>query len=218
LEKKERAVGSFIRYFTRTQAPDEKVQLVDKFLEYLFKSMDSDPVWQMASEEVVDHSRLVLERAVMSQVYMIALFPNGDVDVLRDKVLSQHVARLSRVVTLSHKDLRIPKMYHSEAPWPSAQEEILTINAYKTPKEKVQCVLRTCTIIMSLLSLAQDKSVPAADDLMPVLVYVLIQANPPFLLSTIQYVSSFYENHFEGEEAYWWTQFSSVVEFIKTME
>ena len=218
LEKKEKALSSFIRFFQRAVVPDEKVQLVEKFLEYLYKCLESDPVWQMASEDVVDHSRLVIERAVMSQIYMIALFPNGDVDVLRDKVLSQHINRLSRVATLSHKDLKIPKIYHSEAPWPSAQEEILTINAYKTPKEKVQCVVRTCNIIMSLLSLATDRSVPAADDFMPVLVYVLIQANPPSLLSTVQYVSSFYDSHFEGEEAYWWTQFSSVIEFIKTME
>ena len=218
LEKKEKALTSFMRFFQKASLSDEKVQLVDKFLEYLYKCMDSDAVWQMASEEVVDHSRLVVERAVMSQVYMIAFFPNGDVDVLRDKVLSQHINRLSRVVTLTHKDLKIPKIYHSEAPWPAAQEEILTINAFKTPKEKVQCVVRTCTIIMSLLSLAQDKSVPAADDLMPVLVYVMIQANPSSLLSTVQYVSSFYESHFEGEEAYWWTQFSAVIEFIKTME
>ena len=40
------------------------------------------------------------------------------------------------------------------------------------PEEKVQCITRVSTIIMNLLSLSQDKSVPAADDLMPVLVFV----------------------------------------------
>lgn len=71
---------------------------------------------------------------------------------------------------------------------------------------------------MNLLSIASDKSVPAADDLMPVLVYVLIKANPPHLLSTVQYVNTFYEKQLEGEEAYWWTQFASAVEFIKNMD
>jgi hypothetical protein len=37
---------------------------------------------------------------------------------------------------------------------------------------------------MNLLSLAVEKSVPAADDFLPVLVYVIIQANPPDMLST----------------------------------
>ena len=40
------------------------------------------------------------------------------------------------------------------------------------PEEKVQCITRVSTIIMNLLSLSQDKSVPADDDLMPVLVFV----------------------------------------------
>jgi len=218
LEKKEKAVAHFIRYFQIPGTADEKVQLVEKFLEYLFQSMDSDPVWQMASQDMVDHAKEVIERVIMSQVYMFALYPNGDGDVLRDQILQQHIARLSRTVTLAHPDLKIPKVYHSEAPWPAAQEEIWTINAFKTPKEKVLCVVRTCSIIMSLLSLANDRSVPAADDLVPVLVFVVIKANPPSLLSTVEYVNSFYEGHFEGEEAYWWTQFSSVVQLIKTMD
>ena len=218
LEKKERAVAHFIRCFQKLSLPDEKVQVVEKFLLFLYQTMDKDTVWQMASEDLVDYAREVIERCVMSQIYMFALYPNGDGDVLRDQILHQHIGKLSRRLTVDHKDLRIPAIYHSEAPWLSAQDEIATINAFKTPREKVQCVVRTCTIIMSLLSLASDRSVPAADDLMPVLVFVIVQANPPSLLSTVQYVTSFYESNFEGEEAYWWTQFSSVIEFIKTMD
>lgn len=45
-----------------------------------------------------------------------------------------------------------------------------------------------------------------------------MQANPPSLLSTVQYVSSFFGNRLEGEEQYWWTQFASAIEFIKTMD
>lgn len=45
----------------------------------------------------------------------------------------------------------------------------------------------------------------------------LFQANPLALLSNIQYVGAFYGNQMEGIEAYWWTQFSGAVEFIKTL-
>lgn len=71
---------------------------------------------------------------------------------------------------------------------------------------------------MNLLSMVSERSVPAADDFMPVLVYVLIKANPSSLLSTVQYISSFYEKRLVGEESYWWTQFASAIEFIKTMD
>lgn len=44
------------------------------------------------------------------------------------------------------------------------------------------------------------------------------QANPPYLLSTIQYVNAFIGEEIEGEDQYWWTQFCSAVTFIKTMD
>ena len=66
--------------------------------------------------------------------------------------------------------------------------------------------------------MANERSVPAADDFLPVLIYVIIKANPPCMLSTNQYVNSFYTSRFSGEEQYWWIQFSSALEFIKTME
>lgn len=218
LEKKEKALASFVQYFKKMGPPDEKAKLVNKFLGFMYKSLENDPVWGTASPDQISMGRAVIERSVMSQVYVLALFPNGDGDMLRDQILSRHMHDLSQRVTVNHRDLRIPRMYHSESPWPAAQREILTMNAFKTAREKVECVVRTCSIIMNLLSLACERSVPAADDLMPVLVFVLINANPPSLLSTIQYVESFYDKYLEGEDAYWWTQFCSVVEFIKTMD
>ncbi|CAN7990832.1 unnamed protein product, partial [Ixodes pacificus] len=136
--------------------------------------------------------------------------------VFTSRVLHQHIQKLSRVVTVDHRDLRIPRAYHAECPWPSAQAHLGALAAHKSPRDKVACVAACCSALMSLLSLAGG--VPAADDLIPVLVYVLIQANPPHLLSTVQFVNTFHQERFEGEAAYWWTQFCSAVEFIKTMD
>lgn len=69
------------------------------------------------------------------------------------------------------------QVYLKEAPWPSAQAEIRTISAYKTPRDKVQCILRMCSTIMNLLSLANEDAVPGADDFVPVLVFVLIKVS-----------------------------------------
>lgn len=75
-------------------------------------------------------------------------------------------------------DLRIPKIYRYECPWPSAQAELVSISAYKTPRDKVACVIRCATTIMNLLSLAAaaaERGIPAADDFMPVFVFVIIK-------------------------------------------
>lgn len=47
--------------------------------------------------------------------------------------------------------------------------------------------------------------------------FQLNQANPPYLQSTINYVECFLGKQLEGEELYWWTQFSTAILFIKTM-
>lgn len=70
---------------------------------------------------------------------------------------------------------------------------------------------------MNLLCLASETSAPGADEFVPVLVYVVIHSNPPDLLSTMQYVTNFYDKRLRGEEAYYWMQFCAAIAFIKTL-
>ncbi|XP_047500303.1 GTPase-activating protein and VPS9 domain-containing protein 1-like isoform X1 [Penaeus chinensis] len=218
LERREHNLSRFTHEFTVLTVPDEKVQLVENFLSQLYNELERDPMWISSTNDQLNAARLALERVVMSHIYIHALYPNGDGDVSRDQVLHEHMKKLSAVITPAHKDLRIPKLYQYECPWPSAQAEIICISAYKTAGDKLQCVVRASQTIMNLLSLAHEQSVPAADDFMPVLVYVLIKANPPALLSTAQYVNLFFEQRLKGEDQYWWTQFCAAIEFIKTMD
>ncbi|XP_053863327.1 GTPase-activating protein and VPS9 domain-containing protein 1 isoform X2 [Malaclemys terrapin pileata] len=218
LESKEKKIREFIQDFQKLTAADDKTAQVEDFLQFLYGAMAQDVIWQNASEEQLQDAQLAIERSVMNRIFKLSFYPNQDGDILRDQVLHEHIQRLSKVVTANHRALQIPEVYLREAPWPSAQSEIRTISAYKTPRDKVQCILRMCSTIMNLLSLANEDSVPGADDFVPVLVFVLIKANPPCLLSTVQYISSFYANCLTGEESYWWMQFTAAVEFIKTID
>uniref|UniRef100_A0ABM5F6L2 GTPase-activating protein and VPS9 domain-containing protein 1 isoform X7 n=1 Tax=Pogona vitticeps TaxID=103695 RepID=A0ABM5F6L2_9SAUR len=218
LESKEAKIREFIQDFQKLTAADDKTAQVEDFLQFLYGAMAQDVIWQNASEDQLQDAQLAIERSVMNRIFKLAFYPNQDGDILRDQLLHDHIQRLSKVVTANHKALQIPEVYLREAPWPSAQSEIRTISAYKTPRDKLQCVMRMCSTIMNLLSLANEDSVPGADDFVPVLVFVLIKANPPCLLSTVQYISSFYANCLTGEESYWWMQFTAAVEFIKTID
>ncbi|OCT67171.1 GTPase-activating protein and VPS9 domain-containing protein 1-like isoform X11 [Xenopus laevis] len=218
LESKEKETHEFIKDFQKLTAADDKTAQVEEFLQSLYGAMAQDVIWQNASEEQLQDAQIAIERSIMNRIFKLAFNPNQDADILRDQVLHEHIKRLSKVVTANHRALLIPEVYLREAPWPSAQTEIRTISAYKTPRDKVQCILRMCSTIMNLLSLANEYSVPGADDFVPVLVFVLIKANPPCLLSTVQYISNFYSNRLSGEESYWWMQFTAAVEFIKTID
>ncbi|CAB3384514.1 Hypothetical predicted protein [Cloeon dipterum] len=218
LEQREDQLRLFENNFQQLTMPDEKTELLYNFLEELASEMERDPLWRAANESRLDIARQIVEQTVISRVYLNALYPNGEGDISRDQVLHEHMKHLSEIITLNHKDLRIPKSFQYECPWPSAQAKISILGACKTPKEKVQCVVDCAKTIMRLLELAHNQSTPAADDFTPVLVYVLIKANPPSLLSTVQYVNDFFESKLSGEESYWWVQFCSAIEYIKTMD
>jgi len=77
-------------------------------------------------------------------------------------------------VTPSHKDLKIPKYLLGECPWLPAQMELKMLAAYTTPTDKLRCIVRTASLIVNLLSSSSEKAV-AADDLVPVFVFVVIK-------------------------------------------
>ena len=70
---------------------------------------------------------------------MPALYPNHDADIARDKVLQEHIEKLKIVISPGHKDLKIPRRFQYECPWPSAQVNymrrvfIVVNNRYDTP-------------------------------------------------------------------------------------
>ncbi|XP_040577148.2 LOW QUALITY PROTEIN: GTPase-activating protein and VPS9 domain-containing protein 1 [Lepeophtheirus salmonis] len=219
LENREKRLHHFVQEFKELTVPDEKTALMNSFLALMNKELEHDPIWSsVCSTEQLKLSNIAIERSITSHIYFHAMYPNGEADINRDEVLSEHIRKLGEIITPSHKCLRIPRQYHYEQPWPSAQAEIRRLAAFKTPADKVSCIKRASQTIMNLLSLGSSKGVPAADDFIPVLVFILIKANPPSLLSTVQYVENFYGERLCGEDEYWWVQTVSAIEFIKTMD
>uniref|UniRef100_F1KQR4 Receptor-mediated endocytosis protein 6 n=1 Tax=Ascaris suum TaxID=6253 RepID=F1KQR4_ASCSU len=217
LEQRDIHLRRFTADFQLLKAQDERTDTVERTLSMLYARMPMEAMWKHADTEMLAYARKSLERSLMAQVYVLALYPNGDADQCRDSVFHRSLRKLAQVTTPDHSELRIPSRFHGECPWPSAQAEIAIINAYKSPRDKMACVVRCCETIENLISLAAERGAASADDITPVLVYVLIQANPQALLSNIQYINGFYSNRMEGAEAYWWAQFTSAVEFIKTL-
>ncbi|KHN76774.1 GTPase-activating protein and VPS9 domain-containing protein 1 [Toxocara canis] len=217
LEQRDVYLRRFMADFQLLKAQDERTDAVERTLAMLNARLPLEPMWKHADAEMLAYARKSLERSLMAQIYVLALYPNGEADQCRDSVFHKSLRKLAQVITPDHPDLRIPSRLHGECPWPSAQAEIAIINAYKSPRDKMACVVRCCETIENLIFLAAERGAASADDITPLLVYILIQANPQALLSNIQYVSGFYGNRMEGAEAYWWAQFTSAVEFIKTL-
>lgn len=153
-----------------------------------------------------------LERIVIPKVYRYTMFPNGEIDQYRDLKVSECFSELSNMITPSHPLIGIPAIYENECPWTAAQTELRRLNIYKTPQDKLECIKKCMLTIQNLLSIA--KSPVCADDLHPVLIYVIIKANPPTFLSNVQFIEGYYGNRLESED-YYWAQFIFAYSYIK---
>ncbi|XP_053695142.1 receptor-mediated endocytosis protein 6 homolog [Sabethes cyaneus] len=218
VEKKETAVQKFHREFTQLTVVDERKDLLNEFLDTLMDELKTNAVLGSMTEWQTCEARHSMECILLHRLYNFVMFPNDEGDISRDHVLHEHIGRLAKSITPSHSQLRIPSVYIEEAPWFYAQRQLSFMSAYKTPHGKVSCVIKCIKSLLSLLSMGAGRPIPAADDIVPVLIYVIIQSNPINLLSTIEYVNCFIGDTLTGEKEYWWTQFCSAVTFIKTMD
>ena len=78
--------------------------------------------------------------------------------------------------------------------------ELLKINGYRAPRDKVICILNCCKVIFGLLKNTK-KADTSADAFIPFLIYVVLHANPDHLVSNIQYILRFRNQDKLGGEA-----------------
>ncbi|KAG8713038.1 hypothetical protein FRC11_013473 [Ceratobasidium sp. 423] len=98
-----------------------------------------------------------------------------------------------------------------------AQQEMNKIDHYKAPRDKLICVLNSCKVIFGLIRhLRGDEG---ADTFIPLLIFVLIRANPEHLLSNIEYINRFRRaSKLQSEAGYYLSSLMGAVSFIETMD
>ena len=98
----------------------------------------------------------------------------------------------------------------------TAVVELLKIKTYRAPRDKIICVLNCCKVIFGQFGsiygrlhitnvntglLKHSKTDSSADSFMPLLIYVVLQANPDHLVSNVQYILRFRNQEKLGGEA-----------------
>ncbi|VDP72238.1 unnamed protein product [Echinostoma caproni] len=122
----------------------------------------------------VAFARVHIRRLVMEKIYQSGVWMNDPaLECARDVVLHRELALLSRVITLG--ELQIPERYHVFEPFHSVQEELRSFGCSHLPSDMLQCLKRVIERIVATLQLACPQSVPSADDLLPVLIFTILQ-------------------------------------------
>ncbi|KAJ3333533.1 hypothetical protein HDU91_002908, partial [Kappamyces sp. JEL0680] len=101
-----------------------------------------------------------------------------------------------------------------------AQAELLRINGFRSPRDKLIILQNVLQIIVDLVKKKSNGENTANDALLPTLILVLIRANPPNMISNVKYISR-YRNAAEmekGSNQYCMTNYMSAISFIYNME
>ncbi len=93
------------------------------------------------------------------------------------------------------------------------------INQFKPPKDKGVILINFCNILTSMITENANKSqtkIAGADEVFPMVVYVILKGNIRKLKSNLRYIQYFrHETRLESQEEYYFTTINSALEFIE---
>ncbi|KAG0160034.1 hypothetical protein PDIDSM_7561 [Penicillium digitatum] len=238
---------SFLMEFGKKQwMVHEQVKIISDFLTFITNKMAMCDIWRDASDSEFDNAKEGMEKLVMNRLYSQTFAPaipspptiprsasrsrrrelerlhgpwrrgQHQEDIERDDILAQKI-RIYSWVNEAHLD--IPTVSGSGRRFLNlAQQEITKINGYRAPRDKVICILNCCKVIFGLLKNSK-KADTSADSFIPLLIYVVLQANPDHLVSNIQYILRFRnQDKLGGEAGYYISSLSGAIQFIETLE
>ncbi|KAK4976585.1 hypothetical protein LTR66_010812 [Elasticomyces elasticus] len=239
-----RFLRSFLLEFGRKQwMVHEQVKIISDFLEFISKKMSLCEVWRNVSDAEFENAREGMEKLVMNRLYTQTFSPaippleppagarnkkrapqspqrqgrrgQHREDVERDEVIAQKV-RIYGWVSETHLDIQ-PLNASGQKFSLLAQQELLKMNSYRAPRDKVICVLNACKVIFGYLK--NSHSDQSADAFVPLLIYTVLRANPEHLFSNVQYILRFRnQDKLGGEAGYYVSSLMGVVQFIENLD
>ncbi|KAL8803463.1 MAG: hypothetical protein Q9182_003160 [Xanthomendoza sp. 2 TL-2023] len=236
---------SFLVEFGKKQwMVHEQVKIISDFLTFITGKMSQCDIWRGVSDAEFDNAKEGMEKLVMNRLYSQTFSPaipppappqggkgrkkniekllgpgrkgQHQEDIERDEILGQKV-RIYRWVQEEHLD--IPPLGDNGRRFMSfAQQQLLKIKMYRAPRDKVVCVLNCCKVIFGFLSTSKSSDT-SADSFVPLLIYVVLQANPEHLVSNVQYILRFRDQEkLGGEAGYYLSSLMGAIQFIENLD
>ncbi|KAI3761774.1 hypothetical protein L1987_52196 [Smallanthus sonchifolius] len=202
-----------------TPDPERDAASVQEFFSNMEANFRAHPLWAGRTEEELDSAGEGLEKYIMTKLFTRVFASHPD-DVKTDNEFNKKSALIQQFIHPDHLDIQ--PIYQNNTSWLEAQKELLKINTYKAPRDKLACILSCCKVISNLMfnaSVSGNENPPGADDFLPVLIYVTIKANPPQFHSNLMYIQRYRSNsRLVGEAAYVFTNMLSAESFILNID
>jgi len=200
--------------------PIEEISvMVQNFYQALAKRLEVHENFSGLSEEERSHICDLTERYIMVCCYKPLFCPFTSEDEDKDLEIQARIRSLNWV-TGAH--LECP--FKETAPDVRdliylAINDILELDGSKAPQDKLASVVSCSKKIFTVLQAGGDCSVASADDFLPSLIYILLKANPPRIMSNINFITRFSNEARlrSGEEGYYFTNLCCGLSFVENL-
>lgn len=200
--------------------------IVDRCRDFFDSTQDlfmKHPKWKHENEDRIMSARDCLERYVMNRIAEVA-FKNVE-KFEDDNIIAKRMQLLSFI---GPDALDIKPELQNDIVWALARDELKKMNAYRTPGEKIDCIVKCASVIFKFLSVASARaqadgddlqSAPGADDFLPVFIYVVLHSHVPKLMSNCEYIAAFHNPaRLRSKAGYCFVNLQSAADFIINMD
>lgn len=186
-----------------------------KFSEYLDRTANFADLTAETKEQIIDF----FEKSLMTKYYKYLFSPHFTKDEERDMAISRRIRQLNwvsakhLVCSINEVNAEVRELVYS------AITELVAVDSFQSPQEKLECITRCCRNIFMLLK--QTVGGPAsADEFLPALIFVVLKANPVRLHSNINYITRFSNagRLMSGEGGYYFTNLCCAISFIENLD
>lgn len=173
------------------------------------------PAWADASREELEGVAEGVEKLVTVKLFE-KLFAATEEDQALDASLRTRIASL-QFLQPGHLDVPWEWVQEGGASLSVAKNELCKMSVYKSPKDKLVCIFNCCKLAAKVLATSAERTT-GADELLPLLIFLLIQANPPRLHSNLSFIYRYrHPSRLLGEQGYFLTNIMSAQSFLETV-
>ena len=115
--------------------------------------------------------------------------------------------------------LDIPVHNRNEAMWKYAIQALKDTDERMSPVEKLSCLVECITIIVNVLELCSNSdSGISSDDSLPIIIYIVIKAQPKWMYSNLNYINKFRDqSKMLAQSGFCFSQIQSAIQFIENV-
>ena len=213
------AIAGFVRQFGRNTRGDVGAQqrALHAFFAATEPALRSCVLWRGASAATLASAAASLRDYVFEEVFS-ALYVRRELQA-RDAATARHHARLRRVVTPAFLELppAATASASARAALARAAAALRRIDSVRAPRAKLACIGACARTIAAVLAAGGARA--GADDFLPVLIHVVLDAQLLHVASDVQYIAAFADPAARFGEAYcYYTHFVSAVAFLDSLQ